>query len=211
MPNFEDPNFKQEPDGAKPSNHLSNLKVDPSGSIHEAGENADNGPSQHYIDKYGELGEIIDNAALSSRLSAFDGYLNRLSYAIAGGKNSADLHLIEENELERNILALVKLFHNVIKESNSIMTKMPNELSSKDKSRAGELLRYIQNIKERRLATVKQLALLENFSDEEVWRQTHIPKEQFTKIILTDLNIDDNAMRFTERKLFDISQRRRRD
>lgn len=191
--------------GANPDGHLSNYKVDRGGLIHEADERPDLSLSSHYVDKYGTLSEIIDSAKLAQCLRDFDAYLKRLDYATTGGRGE-DLYLIKEDELSGQIDGLIKIYHNVMKEGYAIMAKTPAERTPADRKRAGELLDYLREIKARRKEMAGRLNRLDGFPEEEVWRQTHIQKDRFAEIALTDLDIEDSYLFFTERKLFDISR-----
>jgi hypothetical protein len=78
----------------EPDSELSKLKVNADGAIYDSETEKEADLPRYYIDRYNQLGEVLDKATLDKRLQSLDKYVEKINYALAGGQSSADLHLL---------------------------------------------------------------------------------------------------------------------
>lgn len=198
MPNLENLNSGQS---------LSESKVDLGGTIHKPLAEGENKLSQHYVNKGGELLEIIDKAGLDKYIKVLDSYLNKLTYAVGSGQNSEDLGLLSGNELFKNIDLLNNLLRQMVTEGYDLISISSAKIPAGVRTRAHELLNYLDIIKQKREILINDLKLIDKFSEEEVWLKVHIHKDRLAEIILHDLSRYDNNLWHLEFKLFDLNKK----
>jgi hypothetical protein len=200
----------------EPDSELSKLKVNADGAIYDSETEKEADLPRYYIDRYNQLGEVLDKATLDKRLQSLDKYVEKINYALAGGQSSADLHLLTEIELNKKLVLLVETVRDIIQESLGLLTIPVSDVQPAQRQRAKELLVYIQEIKDRRRALLDALQPIQKFSDQELRSQTKLSKDQwqgvretelnFENVINTDLFISYRDLSNYENKLFNLSR-----